>query len=58
MHDPVQRIKGAAEEQLRELDLELPQRVQEVDGFVKSLSEIEIDLFGEDLGYAGQQAAA
>ncbi len=48
MQESVERIKGAAEDQLQELDRELPLRAQQVDGFARNLREAEIEIFGED----------
>ena len=40
--------KGAAEDQLQELDRELPLRGQQVDGFARDLRDAELEIFGED----------
>ncbi len=48
MQEAVERIKAAAEDQLQELNRELPQREQQVDGFGRDLRDVELNLFGED----------
>ena len=48
MKESVERIKGAAESQLQELDRELPQRAQQFDNCSNSLRAVETQLFGSD----------
>ena len=48
MKESVERIQGAAESQLQELDRELPQRVQQIDNSSNSLRAVETKLFGGD----------
>jgi hypothetical protein len=48
MQESVERIQGAAEDQLQELDRELPLRGQQVDGFARDLRDAELEIFGED----------
>jgi len=38
--------------------VELPQRAQQVDGFAKSLRELEIELFGEDYDHRASRQKA